>query len=153
MENPTPVKPIYFRQARAPLRRDGWCESSESDSFRRIDPSDRSGWPDWRPDPFFGGRGVCQKNQWDEGMILIWPPPCNSDHQDYYMFSRGFLLTFTFHCYREGAIPKGWWSMLLPTLSGWWWPFLGCFFLCVFSEKIGKMMCNNWNVEVVHEVS
>ncbi len=35
---------------------------------------------------------------------LIWPPPCNSDHQDYYMFSRGFLLTFTFHCYREGAI-------------------------------------------------
>ena len=37
---------------------------------------------------------------------LIWPPPCNSDHQDYYMFSRGFLLTFTFRCYREGAIPK-----------------------------------------------
>ena len=37
---------------------------------------------------------------------LIWPPPCNSDHQDYYMFSRGFLLTFTFHCYREGAISK-----------------------------------------------
>ena len=34
------------------------------------------------------------------------PPPCNSDHQDYYMFSRGFLLTFTFHCYREGAIPN-----------------------------------------------
>ena len=37
---------------------------------------------------------------------LVWPPPCNSDHQDYYMFSRGFLLTFTFHCYREGAISK-----------------------------------------------
>ena len=37
-------------------------------------------------------------------MSLVWPPPCNSDHQDYYMFSRGFLLTFTFHCYREGAI-------------------------------------------------
>ncbi len=37
---------------------------------------------------------------------MIWPPPYNSDHQDYYMFSRGFLLTFTFHCYREGAIPK-----------------------------------------------
>ena len=37
-------------------------------------------------------------------IYLIWPPPCNSDHQDYYMFSRGFLLTFTFHCYREGAI-------------------------------------------------
>ncbi len=35
---------------------------------------------------------------------LIWPPPCNSDHQDYDMFSRGFLLTLTFHCYREGAI-------------------------------------------------
>ncbi len=39
-------------------------------------------------------------------MTLIWPPPCNSDHQDYYMFSRGFLLTFTLHCYREGAISK-----------------------------------------------
>ena len=35
---------------------------------------------------------------------LVWPPPCNSDHQDYYMFSRGFLLTFTFNCYREGDI-------------------------------------------------
>ena len=34
------------------------------------------------------------------------PPPSNSDHKDYYMFSRGFLLTFTFHCYREGAISK-----------------------------------------------
>ena len=37
---------------------------------------------------------------------LVWPPPCNSDHQDYYMFSRGFLLTFTFHCYKEGAVSK-----------------------------------------------
>ena len=42
---------------------------------------------------------------------LIWPP-CNSEHQDYYMFSRGFLLTFTFHCYREGAISN-------PFLSFW----------------------------------
>ena len=39
-------------------------------------------------------------------IYLIWPPPCNSDHQDYDMFSRGFLLTLTFHCYREGAISK-----------------------------------------------
>ena len=40
--------------------------------------------------------------------IIPWvlPPPSNSDHKDYYMFSRGFLLTFTFHCYREGAISK-----------------------------------------------
>ena len=38
--------------------------------------------------------------------IFVWPPPCNSDHQDHYMFSTGFLLTFTFHCYREGAISK-----------------------------------------------
>ncbi len=39
-------------------------------------------------------------------LCIYWvlPPPSNSDHKDYYMFSRGFLLTFTFHCYREGAI-------------------------------------------------
>ena len=46
--------------------------------------------------------------KWRGGLSgpLIWPPdaPCNSEHQDYYMFSRGFLLTFTFHCYMEGAI-------------------------------------------------
>ena len=36
----------------------------------------------------------------------VLPPPSNSDHKDYYMFSRGFLLTFTFHCYWEGAISK-----------------------------------------------
>ena len=41
-----------------------------------------------------------------DGISLIWPSPCNSDHQDYYMFSRGFLFIFTFHCYREGAISK-----------------------------------------------
>ena len=37
-------------------------------------------------------------------MFWVLPPPSNSDHKDYYMFSRGFVLTFTFHCYREGAI-------------------------------------------------
>ena len=41
-------------------------------------------------------------------MNLVWPPPCNRDHQDYYMFSKGFLLTFTFHCYKEGAISNLW---------------------------------------------
>ena len=41
-----------------------------------------------------------------EYIYIYWvlPPPSNSDHKDYYMFSRGFLLTFTFHCYREGVI-------------------------------------------------
>ena len=42
------------------------------------------------------------------GPPLVWPPPCTSDHQHYYMFSKGFLLTFTFHCYREGAISNIW---------------------------------------------
>ena len=37
-------------------------------------------------------------------IYLVWPPPCTSHHQDFSIFSRGFLLTFTFHCYREGAI-------------------------------------------------
>ena len=32
------------------------------------------------------------------------------------MFSRGFLLTFTFHCYREGAISK--WDMFFRSLEG-----------------------------------
>ena len=55
--------------------------------------------------------GVDEISFWGFGLFpgaisLIWPPPCNSDHQGYYMFSRGFLLTFTFHCYREGAISK-----------------------------------------------
>ncbi len=40
------------------------------------------------------------------GICLIWPPACNSDHQDYYMFSRGFLLTFIYHCYWKGGQPK-----------------------------------------------
>ena len=39
-------------------------------------------------------------------IALIWPRPCNSDHQDYYMFRRRFLLTFIFHYYWEGATPK-----------------------------------------------
>ncbi len=42
----------------------------------------------------------------DIDIVLIWPPPCNSDHQDLYVISRGFLLTFMYHCYREGAISK-----------------------------------------------
>ena len=37
----------------------------------------------------------------------MWHPPSNSDHQDYYIFSRGFLSTFICHCYWEGATPNG----------------------------------------------
>ena len=53
-------------------------------------------------------------------ITLVWPPPCNSHHQDFSILSRGFLLTFTFHCYREGAIcnvsPIDWW-ILIPGSS------------------------------------
>ena len=59
--------------------------------------------------PYFGGGGVALGGVARIPMIiisLIWPPPCNSDHQNYYIFSGGFLLTFTFHCYREVAISK-----------------------------------------------
>ena len=60
---------------------------------------------------------LCSQNQKNiqvkqySGVILVWPPPCNSDHQDHYIFSREILLTFTFHCYREGAISQ----VSLPT--------------------------------------
>ena len=48
----------------------------------------------------------CMYSQYRSNIHLVWPPSCNSDHKDYYMFSRGFLLTFTFHRYREGATCK-----------------------------------------------
>ena len=33
----------------------------------------------------------------------MWPPHSNSDHQDYYIFSRGSLYTFIYYCYCEGG--------------------------------------------------
>ena len=36
----------------------------------------------------------------------MWPPPSNSDQQDYYIFSRGFLSTFIYHCYWRGPHSK-----------------------------------------------
>ena len=67
-------------------------------------------------------------------IYLIWPPPCNSDHQDYYMFSRGFLLTFTFHCYREGAISKPYISFVFfwEAVVCWADVFVFCFVLASF---------------------
>ena len=52
-------------------------------------------------------------------IYLVWPPPCTSHHQDFSIFSRGFLLTFTFHCYREGAISNIYiWVCLKMRLPG-----------------------------------
>ena len=34
------------------------------------------------------------------------PPPNSNYHHDYYIFSRGSLLTFTCHCYWEGEHPN-----------------------------------------------
>ena len=62
------------------------------------------------------------------GIPWVLPPPSNSDHKDYYMFSRGFLLTFTFHCYREGAISKVYHQIMgkFPFfLEDFWWFFSG----------------------------
>ena len=49
---------------------------------------------------------MCHKMLNDDYMFSMAPFFCNSDRQDYYMFSKGFLLSFTFHCYREGAISE-----------------------------------------------
>lgn len=35
----------------------------------------------------------------------LWPPLSNSDHQEYYMFSRESLQAFMHHCYWEGPHP------------------------------------------------
>ena len=36
----------------------------------------------------------------------VVPLPSNRNHQDYYIFSRGFLKTFICHCYWEGGQPN-----------------------------------------------
>ena len=35
----------------------------------------------------------------------VWPPLNNSDHQEYYMFSRESLQAFMYHCYWKGPHP------------------------------------------------
>ena len=43
---------------------------------------------------------------------LVWPPPYLQWPPGWhYIFSRGFLLTLTFHCYSEGAISKIWYDI------------------------------------------
>ena len=54
---------------------------------------------------------LCSKmSQLFANVTISWvvPLPSNSDHQDYYMFSREslYINLHFFHCYREGAISK-----------------------------------------------
>ena len=42
----------------------------------------------------------------DKGIAWMWPPPSNSDHQDYYMFSRESQPKPSFTTGILGATPK-----------------------------------------------
>ncbi len=51
----------------------------------------------------------CQRNnvmRWHKGIDWNYPPPSNSDHQDYYIFNRESLSTFICDCYWVGGRPK-----------------------------------------------
>ena len=51
----------------------------------------------------------------------VWPPPSSSDHQNYYIFSRGSLQTFISHCYKPYKSIASWWFQLpfCPNLGKW----------------------------------
>ena len=54
-------------------------------------------------DIFFRSDGFCAILP---GIPWNYPPPSNSHHQDYYIFSRESLQTFICHCYWVGVDPR-----------------------------------------------
>ena len=88
-----------------------WCSSPY---FSKI-PKCRFSWTWEIPSPWvsfqFGPQVMFKKKNSTTIYIkyvyshCVWPPLNNSDHQEYYMFSRESLQAFMYHCYWKGPHP------------------------------------------------